>query len=281
MRSRFRLRCSSLVFLLILLLRMRDGECKYEVSKFGKGLPFKPVVGNEVDSTVEDDSAMYVDNRIDSTPTFVSPVEKILRAVIAPIGWIEQAAQFKIVSLPKDSVMGKLWEGLTKPIRNIVEPTDKAIRGGFGQVLNLIGSRFKAIYPGTEWCGDGNVAPNLSDVGVFKHADRCCRSHDLCKISMDAGASIHGLLNNGIYTRSHCSCDASFYRCLKEAHSLIATNIGFTYFNILRPQCFKEEYPARCVRYGKTRLRNNKCITYDFDRTKRKIWQWFDTPDFL
>lgn len=41
--------------------------------------------------------------------------------------------------------------------------------------------------------------------------------------------------------RSHCDCDIDFYNCLKEADSLVSKKIGFTYFTILGPQCFKEE----------------------------------------
>lgn len=53
-------------------------------------------------------------------------------------------------------------------------------------------------------------------------------------------------------SRSHCSCDEEFHRCLRETHTIISKKIGTTYFDILRPQCFKLEYPVtRCIRYSR------------------------------
>lgn len=50
--------------------------------------------------------------------------------------------------------------------------------------------------------------------------------------------------------RSSCECDRAFYQCLKEAHNIFATNIGRTYFNVLRPQCFQADYPiVDCKKY--------------------------------
>lgn len=222
---------------------------------------------DEISNETEDEDGLYVDNRIDETPTFVSPVEKFIKAVTSGA----------------DSGIGRFITGITKPIRNIVgnNPAGRAVKSGFGEVLNMIGDRFKAIYPGTAWCGAGDVAKSSDEVGLFSKTDSCCRAHDHCKSNVNAGESNYGLRNNGIFTRSHCQCDANFYHCLKDVRTIVATNIGITYFNILRPQCFKLEYPAHCVRYGSARIRNNKCLDYDYDYSKNKTWQWFDSPDFL
>ncbi|OXU28121.1 hypothetical protein TSAR_002628 [Trichomalopsis sarcophagae] len=259
---------------------------------------------DEISNETEDDEGLYVDNRIDESPTFVSPVEKFVKAV----------------TNGADNGIGRLISGITKPIRNIVSgnPAGRAVKSGFGEVLNMIGDRFKAIYPGrvfcfsifrylmeklyswvtsrtngrvtmwkilyisgTAWCGAGDVAKSSDEVGLFSMTDNCCRAHDHCNSNINAGESDHGLRNNGIFTRSHCQCDANFYHCLKDVRSIVATNIGITYFNILRPQCFKLEYPAHCVRYGRSRLRSNKCLDYDYDYSQNKTWQWFDSPDFL
>ncbi|XP_014204104.1 uncharacterized protein LOC106636267 [Copidosoma floridanum] len=210
-------------------------------------------------------------------PTFVSPVEKIMLTLIKPlkwIGWLNGAiGTHKNSSKFNNQLIGEL----TKPIK----VAGKSIRGTFGQVLNLIGSKFKAIFPGTEWCGAGNISSSIDEVGLFKKTDSCCRDHDLCNINMAAGQTQHGLLNTGTFTRSHCSCDTKFYQCLKKVRSLVSKNIGYTYFNVLRPQCFKEDYPATCVKYGKKRIKDNKCLEYKYDNARNMTWQWFDNPDFF
>ena len=60
---------------------------------------------------------------------------------------------------------------------------------------------------------------------------------------MAADSTKYGLVNTGLFTRSHCDCDTRFYQCLKEANSIVADSVGYTYFTILGPQCFKQDYP--------------------------------------
>lgn len=100
------------------------------------------------------------------------------------------------------------------------------------------------LYIGTVWCGMGNAAPNDAVVGVFYATDNCCRLHDKCPDSIPPKKNRYGLSNTGVFTRSHCDCDREFYNCLKRTNSFISRQIGLTYFNILRPQCFRKEYPV-------------------------------------
>ncbi|XP_058793031.1 uncharacterized protein LOC131665268 isoform X2 [Phymastichus coffea] len=227
------------------------------------------------EETPETETSEYTDNRIDAAPTFVSPVEKFIRAITVSFGWITQTTSARSSVDRNFSETSRIFHGFPNIF---AETTDRSDRSGFSDVLNMIGDRFKAVYPGTEWCGAGNVAKNAGEIGLFKKTDSCCKEHDQCNVSLEAGTSERGLRNNGIFTRSHCLCDAKFYYCLKEARSIVATNIGVTYFNILRPQCFKYEHPALCA---KSRLRNNKCLTYSYNYFLTKTWQWFDSPDFL
>ncbi|XP_034231433.1 uncharacterized protein LOC117639668 [Thrips palmi] len=97
----------------------------------------------------------------------------------------------------------------------------------------------------TLWCGAGNVARSEDDVGVFQSTDRCCRQHDNCPDSIAAGASKHGLRNTGTFTRSHCDCDEQFYKCLRaDRKSIVSVKVGTTYFNLLRPRCFRAVNPC-------------------------------------
>ncbi|XP_043260284.1 phospholipase A2-like [Colletes gigas] len=162
---------------------------------------------------------------------------------------------------------------------------DQIINSGntsIANVFNPFKDKIKLIFPGTYWCGDGDISPNNEDVGLFERTDACCKAHDKCPTSISAQQEKDGLLNNGIFTRSHCDCDGQFYRCLKEAKSLVATNIGTTYFNVLRPQCFDESYPIKnCKKYSKRRLINDKCEEYNYNTTQPKEMEWFDNPDFI
>ncbi|XP_061723952.1 uncharacterized protein LOC133530125 [Cydia pomonella] len=147
-------------------------------------------------------------------------------------------------------------------------------------VVDAFKDRVQAIYPGTLWCGDGHSAQaRSSDLGLFFYTDTCCREHDACKIYILSGDTKYGLTNTGLFTRSHCSCDAKFRECLKKTNSLISTQIGLTYFNVLGPQCFRKAHPiVRCIR--RTRLTGQKCEEYELDYTKPKMWQWFDNETF-
>ncbi|XP_051176424.1 uncharacterized protein LOC127291378 [Leptopilina boulardi] len=229
----------------------------------------------------DENTELYIDNRIDEVPTYVPPAEKLIKHLMTGLGIITGRSSDTI----RRSGMDKILSEITRPITSIfnrnTKSGERSMRStGFGDILNLITDHFQAIYPGTLWCGAGHLATNSEEVGFFKVTDACCRSHDNCSYSLQAGRSNKGLRNDGVFTRSHCTCDEEFHECLKNAHSVIATKIGITYFNILRPQCFKMEYPATCRKYGHLRLARSKCKEYEIDTTKNIAMQWFDNPDF-
>ncbi|XP_008551138.1 phospholipase A2-like [Microplitis demolitor] len=152
----------------------------------------------------------------------------------------------------------------------------------FSEVLNLFKEKVHILFPGTHWCGPGNAASDFDDLGLFNKTDSCCRTHDNCPDDILAGESLGPLINDGIFTRSSCSCDQEFFHCLKKVKSLVSTSIGDTYFNILGPQCFSLDYPIQsCVKYQKIigKIRK-KCIKYDLDESKPKELQWFDNRYF-
>ncbi|RZB89885.1 Phospholip A2 2 and/or PLA2G12 domain containing protein [Asbolus verrucosus] len=113
----------------------------------------------------------------------------------------------------------------------------------------------KNSFLGTKWCGDGNISDSYDDLGKFVGTDSCCREHDLCPDSIAADKTKYGLENTGLFTRSHCDCDRKFYECLKNVDSISSKSIGFTYFTILGPQCFQEDYPVvSCVKRERYKL---------------------------
>ncbi|XP_049540313.1 uncharacterized protein LOC125954227 isoform X2 [Anopheles darlingi] len=143
-------------------------------------------------------------------------------------------------------------------------------------LFNSFKRKIKAIYPGTVWCGDGNQAKSEDDIGFFYLTDSCCRAHDLCPITIAAGEQFNRLRNNGHFTRSHCDCDKQFYNCLKNADTLVSRQIGYTYFNLLKPQCFRYEHP----KVSCTKRKKGKCLTYVVNEQQSKQWQWFDNLIF-
>ncbi|XP_056631488.1 phospholipase A2-like [Diorhabda sublineata] len=143
--------------------------------------------------------------------------------------------------------------------------------------LNLPNSFF--IYPGTKWCGAGNIAVNESDLGTEKETDKCCRQHDLCPDIIEGYQTKYNLTNPNFYTRLNCDCDVTFYDCLKSVKRDSAQQIGHIYFTVLGTQCFKNEYPIiGCQKY--TYFPKKKCVQYEIDDTKDKQYQWFDLQNF-
>ncbi|XP_044267341.1 phospholipase A2-like [Tribolium madens] len=139
-------------------------------------------------------------------------------------------------------------------------------------------SKIQVIFPGTLWCGPGNISDSSNDLGVLKSTDSCCRDHDMCPDYIEAGKSEHGLVNKGLFTRSHCDCDEKFYNCLKNVNTVVSNGIGFTYFTVLGPQCFKRDYPiVDCL---KEDIRG-RCLKYEKNETQDQIYEWFDNPDYV
>lgn len=99
------------------------------------------ISAEENDGEVEDEDE-FVDSRIDESPTYVSGVERFIKALMAPFDWLGRAtsaARESDKSADADGQQGRVNVG-------------RSIRNGFGDVLNSIGDRFKAIYPGRQVC---------------------------------------------------------------------------------------------------------------------------------
>ncbi|CAL7950708.1 unnamed protein product [Xylocopa violacea] len=130
----------------------------------------------------------------------------------------------------------------------------------------------RIIFPGTKWCGNGNVAQGPQDLGSLKETDACCRDHDMCPDIIEAGKSKHNLTNSADYTRLNCDCDERFYHCLKKSKETGSGSVRWTYFSVLNTQCYRNEHPiVRCKKKGWFR-----CLDYQLDNSQPKRYQWFD-----
>ncbi|KAJ8676552.1 hypothetical protein QAD02_012339 [Eretmocerus hayati] len=96
------------------------------------------------------------------------------------------------------------------------------------------------IVPGTKWCGTGDIARSYHDLGSRSKVDRCCRAHDLCPVKIRAYKSRYNLVNNSFFSKSHCTCDETFFQCLKSINHVSATIMGNIYFNIAQPPCIED-----------------------------------------
>ncbi|XP_065365242.1 uncharacterized protein GIIIspla2 [Calliphora vicina] len=127
------------------------------------------------------------------------------------------------------------------------------------------------IAPNTRWCGRGNTANGTyNHLGGASMADKCCRTHDHCKLYIPAMSNRFDLFNYRPYTLSHCNCDRRFRTCLKMASDEDANTIGKLFFNLVQTQCFVLTKEVVCQQRGsdgtclkehikqKAYLRNNK-----------------------
>lgn len=121
----------------------------------------------------------------------------------------------------------------------------------------------RGLIPGTKWCGLGDQASSYNDLGPKHRIDICCRAHDHCPIRSKPFRNDYGVLNIGLYTKSHCDCDADFYRCLREVRSRTADMLGNLYFNVMKLQCMREERLKVCREMKPIALGFERCVRYE------------------
>ena len=89
------------------------------------------------------------------------------------------------------------------------------------------------IFPGTKWCGNGNIAKHENDFGTQREPDKCCRTHDRCPNNIVGYATKYNYKNPSAYTISHCDCDEDFRICLRNANSQTANDVASFFFAAL------------------------------------------------
>ncbi|KAK8401991.1 hypothetical protein O3P69_001228 [Scylla paramamosain] len=135
------------------------------------------------------------------------------------------------------------------------------------------------IYPGTKWCGTGNVAEGLDDLGSLKEVDACCRDHDLCPDDLEPGQTRHNISNESPFTMTHCDCNESFRKCLKDVGTGEAKEVGSAYFSTGLFQCYRLAKPVKgCKQWAG--LLTQACQEYEFEETGEPRWQVFDMKAF-
>ncbi|XP_077485101.1 phospholipase A2 hemilipin-like [Amblyomma americanum] len=152
-------------------------------------------------------------------------------------------------------------------------------------ILDTLGDTLHSlvIFPGTKWCGAGDVAENDDDLGPAAATDRCCRDHDMSDDSIAPFETEHNVTNYRPYSMTDCADDRKFYNCLLNDSSATSVAVGTIFFDVLRTQCFEYGYPTKCTEYNLLLLLllRPPCEEFEPDTSKPKEWHVVDDPSFL
>ncbi|KAF8783068.1 Phospholipase A2 like protein [Argiope bruennichi] len=188
-------------------------------------------------------------------------------------------------STPADCGINLLDETPNVAIESEVYLIDGMLKGGFEGLTTtpdpfVIEEHHEShffIYPGTKWCGSGNIAVSYDDLGDEEETDKCCRIHDSCEDYMLGGETKFNLTNKSSFTSLSCECDEKLNECLRQANTRTSNLIGTLYFNILSRKCFTFDHPQKC----KTQVTLLKlCSEYEPDTFAEKIYQWTSPKKF-
>jgi len=76
-----------------------------------------------------------------------------------------------------------------------------------------------------------------------------------------------------------CTCEQQFINCLQAVNSITAKTLGRIYYGS-RSRCFANGHPTTgCKQYQEGTFRK-RCIRYQVDKSKAKVWQFYDMPFF-
>ncbi|XP_037814892.1 phospholipase A2 [Lucilia sericata] len=131
--------------------------------------------------------------------------------------------------------------------------------------------------PGTKWCGPGNTSSSYNDLGTQRETDMCCRDHDHCDDILEARSTFRGLNNSDWFPILKCSCEQKFINCLQAVNNMISNTLGHVYYSA-RSLCIAEGHPiVSCKQYMEGTFRK-RCIRYNVDKKRPKIWQFYEMP---
>ena len=63
------------------------------------------------------------------------------------------------------------------------------------------------MYPGTKWCGRGQLATSFDELGEDNELDMCCRDHDFCNLIIEPFTRKFHYFNFRFHAVLHCKCD--------------------------------------------------------------------------
>uniref|UniRef100_A0AAY4B3Q6 Phospholipase A2-like central domain-containing protein n=1 Tax=Denticeps clupeoides TaxID=299321 RepID=A0AAY4B3Q6_9TELE len=110
-----------------------------------------------------------------------------------------------------------------------------------GALADPVGSEERGFtYPGTLWCGAGNIADSYEQLGEeFAETDRCCRVHDHCPHVVHAFSSNYGYTNSSGTPSATATADN---QCLRTVNDTASRVVGQAFFNVIEVPCFRFSY---------------------------------------
>lgn len=149
-------------------------------------------------------------------------------------------------------------------------------------VKSLLHTESLLIFPGTKWCGKGNISSPQEELGRFQGTDKCCREHDHAVDFIEPQSAKHGIGNTHVWPITNCDDDNTFFHCLlndQSASKLASACVGTIYFNIVQLKCFKQTYNITCADRQETHL-NTRCHHFNID-TAPGVWELQPPQNFL
>lgn len=116
--------------------------------------------------------------------------------------------------------------------------------------------------------------------------DSCCRTLYVCGVQKK-------VILNGTKSSRHCECEKGFIECLKKLNDE-TTKFALAY-SVEQSTCVAENYPiVKCIKFQKflepraifyrppnaieQKSHYIRCLEYEFDESKPKMYQTFDLP---
>ena len=111
----------------------------------------------------------------------------------------DKSEQFNVIPVSDDTQNGLAKHRISKRSTDPVKKSrSKRSAFDFNSVL---------IFPGTKWCGKGDLAQCYDDLGDDQELDVCCRDHDCCPYMIPPFSSRFNMFNYRFHSLIHCDCD--------------------------------------------------------------------------
>ncbi|XP_064463090.1 group 3 secretory phospholipase A2-like [Ornithodoros turicata] len=136
------------------------------------------------------------------------------------------------------------------------------------------------IYPGTKWCGAGNISIEGDQYGSANVTDKCCEEHDRAKdyiLESETHPNHTELVNPKSYTVTNCADDIKLFNCLLEDNSTDSYQFGQAFFDALGVPCFAYTLKVSCTSYSW--WSSMQQCEVKANETEKK-WQFLDPPNF-
>ncbi|KAJ0021942.1 hypothetical protein NQD34_009432 [Periophthalmus magnuspinnatus] len=191
----------------------------------------------------------------------VSDGAEVVRSLVTSAGALVDCSinenPEKVMSFTRECKMGHTDDRVEQQVHSAYERIDESrlLCQRFQESEKPTNSKDQAhrrakrgfTYPGTLWCGAGNMADNYNQLGDFADTDSCCRTHDHCPHVIHAFSSNYGYTNFKWHSISHCDCDEALKACLRKVNDTSSRVVGQAFFNVIEAPCFNFAHEEQCV----------------------------------